>query len=423
VRQSAPSADHEDTDFSIAAMLARHNVTHMQCTPSMARMIAMDDDARAQLRGLKHLFLGGEALPGALVADLKTATDATITNMYGPTETTIWSSTEPATVEEATVNIGRPIANTQLYVLDDALNPVGIGEEGELWIGGDGVTRGYWQRDELTADRFRTNPFGPGRLYRTGDLVQRRPDGRLNYLGRSDQQVKLRGFRIELGEIESAIQESAEVTNVVVVAREDTPGDLRLVAYVTAKSEIDSKALRVKLARRLPDYMIPAHVVTLDALPVTPNQKIDRSALPAPVAAPARTKTKVTAPQHGVGQADDVLRDRVAAIWTEVLGVQSIRPDDNFFDLGGHSLLAVQTHRALRDRLAVPKLSITDIFQFPTLGGLSDRLAKLGGAANQPSKDRATVAPMPQHPIASDRAQTRADAMARRRAMRARRQA
>ena len=423
VRQSAPSADHEDTDFSIAAMLARHNVTHMQCTPSMARMIAMDDDARAQLRGLKHLFLGGEALPGALVADLKTATDATITNMYGPTETTIWSSTEPATVEEATVNIGRPIANTQLYVLDDALNPVGIGEEGELWIGGDGVTRGYWQRDELTADRFRTNPFGPGRLYRTGDLVQRRPDGRLNYLGRSDQQVKLRGFRIELGEIESAIQESAEVTNVVVVAREDTPGDLRLVAYVTAKSEIDSKDLRAKLARRLPDYMIPAHVVTLDALPVTPNQKIDRSALPAPVAAPARNKAKVTSPQHGVGQADDVLRDRVAAIWTEVLGVQSIRPDDNFFDLGGHSLLAVQTHRALRDRLAVPKLSITDIFQFPTLGGLSDRLAKLGGAANQQSKDPATVTPMPQHPIASDRAQTRADAMARRRAMRARRQA
>jgi natural product biosynthesis luciferase-like monooxygenase protein len=422
VRQSAPTPDHEESDFSIAAMLARHTVTHMQCTPSLARMIAADDDARSQLRGLKHLFLGGEALPGALVADLNTATDATITNMYGPTETTIWSSTETATADDATVNIGHPIANTQLYVLDDNLFPVGIGEEGELWIGGDGVTRGYWQRDDLTADRFRDNPFGRGRIYRTGDLVQRRPDGRLDFLGRVDHQVKLRGFRIELGEIESAIQTRDGITNAVVLAREDMPGDTRLVAYVTATKDIDVTALRTDLAKRLPDYMVPSQVVTLEQFPVTPNQKIDRKALPAPVAQAKPITAQVAAPQQGVGQADNALRERVAAIWSEVLGIQSIRPEDNFFDLGGHSLLAVQTHRALRDRLDVAKLSITDIFQFPTLAGLADRVAKLGGSSPS-SKTTATVTAMPQQPDASDRAKTRADAMARRRAMRARRQA
>ena len=421
VRHSAPSPNHEDTDFSIAAMLSRHSVTHMQCTPSMARMIAMDDDARPNLRGLKHLLLGGEALPGALVADLNTATDATITNMYGPTETTIWSSAEIATAQDATVNIGRPIANTQLYVLDDDLNPVGIGQEGELWIGGAGVTRGYWQRDEMTADRFRDNPFAPGRIYRTGDLVQRRADGRLNFLGRADTQVKLRGFRIELGEIESAIQSYAGITNAVVLAREDTPGDVRLVAYITATTEIDSKDLRAILSARLPDYMVPAHVITLEAFPVTPNQKIDRKALPAPGIIAVRPKAKERTQVQLTGQADEALRSRIAAIWTEVLGVTTIQPEDNFFDLGGHSLLAVQTHRALRDRLDLAKLSITDIFQFPTLSALADRVAKLGGATKG-GQGSAEVTPMSQ-PAQVDRAAIRNDAMARRRAMRARRQA
>lgn len=422
VRLSAPSVDHDETDFSIAAMLKRHDVTHMQCTPSMARMIAMDDDARAQLRGLRHLFLGGEALPGSLVADLSTATGAVITNMYGPTETTIWSSTEVATAAEATVNIGRPIANTQLYVLDDMLAPVGVGEPGELWIGGDGVTRGYWKREEMTAERFRDNPFAEGRMYRTGDLVRRRPDGRLDFLGRADHQVKLRGFRIELGEIESAIQEVADVPSAVVLAREDTPGDVRLVAYVTGASEIEPAALRAELSKRLPDYMIPAHVVTLDAFPVTPNQKIDRNALPAPVAQVARPKPKVSASEQGAGQADETLRQSIAAIWTEVLGVQEIASEDNFFELGGHSLLAVQTHRAMRDRLEVAKLSITDIFQFPTLGALADRVAKLGGGSQLSGSPSSNVTPIAK-PTHQDRAQTRADAMARRRAMRARRQA
>ena len=422
VRRSAPSPEHHDEDYSIAAMLARRNVTHMQCTPSMARMIAMDDDARAQLQGLRHLFLGGEALPGALVADLNKATNATITNMYGPTETTIWSSSETAASDDPTVNIGRPIANTQLYVLDDTQSPLGIGEAGELWIGGDGVTRGYWHREDMTADRFRPNPFAEGRMYRTGDLVRRRADGRLDFLGRADNQVKLRGFRIELGEIESALHDVEGVTNAVVMAREDTPGDMRLVAYLTARHEIDPKTVRSHLSARLPDYMVPSHVVTLDAFPVTPNKKIDRNALPAPMAVQARPKAQVAAVLASQAKSDEALRNRVADIWTEVLGVSGFAPEDNFFDLGGHSLLAVQTHRALRDRLDIPKLSITDIFQFPTLGGLADRIAKLGGTASAPKAANPNVTPL-QAPSASDRAKTRADAMARRRAMRARRQA
>ncbi|WP_439120217.1 MupA/Atu3671 family FMN-dependent luciferase-like monooxygenase [Marivita sp.] len=423
VRECAPSIDHEDNDFSIAAMLSRHHVTHMQCTPSMARMIAMDDDARANLRDLKHLFLGGEALPGALVADLKKAMGATITNMYGPTETTIWSSCERVTSEEATVNIGSPIANTQLYVLDDAQHPVGFGEEGELWIGGDGVTRGYWQREEMTADRFRDNPFSLGRMYRTGDLVQRRPDGRLNFLGRADTQVKLRGFRIELGEIESVLQEIPGITNAVVLAREDTPGDVRLVAYVTTKTVADQKDIRARLSARLPDYMVPSHVMTLNAFPLTPNQKIDRKALPAPSITIVRPKPKVQKPEPSTRPVDDALLGRISAIWTEVLGVQAIQPDDNFFDLGGHSLLAVQTHRAVRERLKVDRLSITDIFQFPTLSALAERVAKLGAATSATPHSSQASASERQPAQQLDRAKIRADAMALRRAMRARRRA
>jgi acyl carrier protein len=284
------------------------------------------------------------------------------------------------------------------------------------------VTRGYWHRDEMTVDRFRPNPFGDGRIYRTGDLVQRRTDGRLNFLGRADHQVKLRGFRIELGEIESALQDMDGVTNAVVIAREDTPGDVRLVAYLTAKTEVDSKVMRSRLSERLPDYMVPSHFVSLDAFPVTPNQKIDRNALPAPSAAPVRTRASVASQELANSKSDEALRNRVAEIWTEVLGVSGIAPEDNFFDLGGHSLLAVQTHRALRERLDIAKLSITDIFQFPTLGALADRIARLGGGLGEAKPATANVTPL-QAPDPADRAKTRSDAMARRRAMRARRQA
>jgi hypothetical protein len=338
-------------------------------------------------------MVGGEALPGALVGDLRQATKARILNMYGPTETTIWSSVEEVGAAEATVNIGTPIANTQMYVLDDAGAPVPVGVAGELWIGGDGVARGYWQRADLTSERFRANPFAAGRMYRTGDLVKRRGDGKIDFLGRADGQVKLRGYRIELGEIEAVLEGVSGVGQAVVLAREDVPGDVRLVAYVTGNG-VES-ALRAAVAA-LPAHMHPAHYVTLVSMPLTPNRKVDRKALPAPRAVPVRVAAMAQAPVKGAGAA-------IAAVWSRLLGVQDIQPSDNFFALGGHSLLAVQAHRDIKVALGTTRLSITDIFRFPTLEALARHLG-----------DEPVVAP-----VANDRADARVDAMARRRAMRA----
>ncbi len=383
----------DEQDYSIAARLVRHRVTHLQCTPSMARMIAMNEDSRAALGGLQTLMVGGEALPGALVADLRRATSARILNMYGPTETTIWSSVEEVAGVEATGNIGTPIANTQMYVLDDALAPVPVGVAGELWIGGDGVARGYWERPDLTTERFRVNPFAPGRMYRTGDLVKRRADGKIDFLGRADTQVKLRGYRIELGEIEAVLEGVAGVSQAVVLAREDVPGDVRLVAYVTGNT--GEAAFKAAVAG-LPAHMRPAHYVTLAVMPLTPNRKVDRKALPTPKAVPVRVAAVAQVPVTGAS-------GKIAAIWARLLGVQDIQPSDNFFALGGHSLLAVQAHRDIKAALGTTRLSITDIFRFPTLEALARHLGDDPVAA----------------PVANDRADARTDAMARRRAMRA----
>ncbi|MFM2389637.1 MAG: Dimodular nonribosomal peptide synthase, partial [Pseudomonadota bacterium] len=398
-----------DTDFSIAAQLQRHKVTHLQCTPSMARMIALNEDSRGAMAGLQTLMVGGEALPGALVTDLRKATPARILNMYGPTETTIWSSVEQVGDVEATTNIGTPIANTQLYVLDPSGAPVPVGMPGELWIGGDGVARGYWQRADLTAERFRADPFvtpdracpSGARMYGTGDLVRRRADGKIDFLGRADHQVKLRGYRIELGEIEAVLDAVPGVTQAVVLAREDQPGDLRLVAYTTGTAA--EAALRAGVAG-LPAHMQPAHYVSLPGFPLTPNRKVDRKALPAPLAAatPAAT-TSVAAPANMAPIKG--ASAKIAAIWQRILGVPSVGPQDNFFALGGHSLLAVQAHRDIKAELGARQLSITDIFRFPTLEALARHLGD--------APEAAAGAP------ANDRADARLDAMARRRAMRA----
>lgn len=398
-------------DFSIAAQLVRHEVTHLQCTPSMARMICMNDEARGALAGLQEIMIGGEALPGALVTELKSASKATITNMYGPTETTIWSSTRLAE-GQGTVPLGQPIANTQFYVLDEqgALCP--IGAEGELCIAGDGVTRGYWQREVLTAERFVPSPDG-GRMYRTGDLVKRTAEGELEFLGRVDNQIKLRGYRIELGEIESALEAQAGVSQAVIVAREDTPGDVRLVGYVTG-SGLSPEGLRAAMKVKLPSHMVPSVIVAIDAFPLTPNKKVDRSALPAPVPPKTVEVTTLNAPS---AQADGAeVTAQIAAIWSKVLGVAQIAPGDNFFDIGGHSLLAVQVHRDIRDTLGA-KISITDIFRFPVLSALADRVAQSGGIKGVPTASANTPA-QPEAPK-STRANTRAQAMAKRRAMRA----
>ncbi|MDP5305996.1 MupA/Atu3671 family FMN-dependent luciferase-like monooxygenase [Paracoccus spongiarum] len=400
---SAPAAD----DFSIAAQIRRHGVTHLQCTPSMARMIAMNDDARAALARVRHLMIGGEALSGSLVADLNRASPAGIENMYGPTETTIWSTTATADAAEPVASIGTPIVNTQVYVLDEAMQPVPVGAPGELWIGGAGVARGYWRRDDLTAERFKANPFHPGRMYRTGDLVRWQADGRLEFLGRADHQVKLRGYRIELGEIEAVAEGFAGVRQAVVMAREDQPGDMRLVAYVTGDSWLSTEALRQHLAQVLPAHMVPAHVVSLPEFPLTPNRKVDRKALPAPADAAAPPTGEYVAPALGV-------QATIAQVWSRILNRPQIGARDNFFALGGHSLLAVQAHREIRQALGGGvRLSITDIFQFPTLEALAGHLGG-GEAANVAAQPTAEAAAG-----AEDRAAARAKAMSDRRALRA----
>jgi natural product biosynthesis luciferase-like monooxygenase protein len=404
---AAAGPDEAAGDRSIAAEIRRHGVTHLQCTPSMARLILADPEARAALAQVRHLFLGGEALPGALVAELAQATAATIENMYGPTETTIWSATGPARTDLPVAPIGRPIANTRLYVLDGAMRPCPVGVAGELWIGGAGVARGYWRQDALTADRFRPDPFAgpdePGaRLYGTGDLVRWRADGTLDFLGRIDAQVKVRGFRIEPGEIEAAAEAFPGVRQAVVVVREDSPGDARLVAYVAAAPGFDTGALRAHLAARLPPHMVPAHLVRLDSLPLTPNRKIDRRALPPPQAVAdgdGAEPAAYVAPGGGVAEV-------IAGVWRKVLGVPRVGARDNFFALGGHSLLAVQAHRELRAALGTARLSITDIYRFPTLEALAAHLGEGAGGGPAP-------------PAPAGGADARAEAMARRRALRA----
>lgn len=440
VEQSNHVGTVDDEDHSIAGLILRHGVTHLQCTPSMARMIAMNDEARFALSKVNHLFLGGEALPAALVREFASFTEATIENMYGPTETTIWSTTQSVVpgAAEGAMPIGTPIANTQVYVLDAEGAPVPMGRAGELYIGGAGVTRGYWQRDDLTAERYVANRFGAGLLYRTGDLVRWQADGALSFIGRADHQVKLRGYRIELGEIEAALETHPEVTQAIVLAREDQPGDLRLVAYLRGTGR--ASELRAYLDEHLPPHMIPAHFITVEAFPLTPNRKVDRKALPAPVqrpksAAPVTENSKLppqpapeAAPQ-GAPRPD--LEREIAAIWQAILGVDRITGGDSFFDLGGHSLLAVQAHREIREKLGARSLSITDIFRFPRL---EDLARKISGEAHAPKAARRAAAPEPKpqpEPVAAPeaapgastlpenpRARARTEAMQRRRALR-----
>jgi len=404
-RTNAP-VEIDPEDFSIAAQIARHKVTHLQCTPSMARMLVMNDEAGQALRQVQHLMIGGEALPGALVHDLQGLSDAHIENMYGPTETTIWSTTETALGDTGLVNIGRPIANTQVYILDDGGNVVPVGSAGELCIGGAGVTRGYWQREDLTNDRFIADPFSDGgRLYRTGDLVRWRTDGKIDFLGRLDNQIKLRGYRIEIGEIESRLEEIDGINQAIVILREDTPGDKRLVAYLQASSAVKDVEIRADLSSNLPDYMLPAHFVRLEQFPLTPNKKIDRKALPAPQRVAAVVQD-YAAPTTGHDA-------QIADIWSRILGIGKVGARDSFFELGGHSLLAVQAHREIRETLGVPKLSITDIFRFPVLSDLSERIESLNGKVSVPAQDTEKQ---------QEKVQARSDAMSKRRAMRAARQ-
>jgi len=294
-----------------------------------------------------------------------------LTDVYGPTETTVWSTTMPVGDDEP-VPIGRPLENQRVYVLDDHLQPVPIGSPGELWIGGAGVTAGYFRRPELTAERFRPDPFAPAaaggdaKIYGTGDLVRWRADGVLEYLGRKDLQVKVRGYRIELGEIEAALSRHPGVREAVVVARDDG-GDPRLVAYWVPRSPAPkADDLRARLRDSLPEFMVPSAFVALADLPRTPNLKVDRKALPAPDTVAAFGSRTAVGAANGT-------EDAILSIWKQALGTDDVGVEHNFFDSGGHSILAVKVHREIVQRLGV-ELQVTDLFRFATVRALARHL-------------------------------------------------
>lgn len=402
-RSNAPR-EVPDDDFSLAAQMVRHQVSHMQCTPSLARMIAMNDEARVSLGSLEHLMLGGEALPGDLVKSLRTTTKADIHNMYGPTETTIWSTVD--TLDESGIqdvaSIGMPIANTEVLVLSESGRLQPVGAPGELFIGGAGVAAGYWQRKELTDERFVTTPYLDGLFYRTGDLVRWRADGKLDFLGRTDHQVKIRGQRIELGEIEAVMAAFPGVSGAIVMLRKMGEGE-RLVGYITGSDHISESELKKTLATKLAEVMIPAHIVQLDAFPLTPNKKIDRKALPEPKLGRSHVANKTAESVEGVS-------GNIAKIWRQILGVDHVLMQDNFFSLGGHSLLAVQAHREIREQLKVSQLAITDIFKYPTLGGLTRHIEERLGTTQKNEVTETAVSK-----------ESKAETMSKRRAMRANR--
>ena len=353
----------------IAKQLSRSSATIMQATPSTWRLL-LDTywNGNAQMKAL----CGGEALPLGLASQLRSRCTS-LWNMYGPTETTIWSSISELKEEMVSVPIGRPIANTQIYLLDPHLQPVPIGVPGELYIGGAGLARGYLNRPELTAERFIPDPFGEdvgARLYRTGDLARYLPDGAIEYLGRLDQQVKVRGYRIELGEIEAVLREQEAVQEAVVLAREDVPGDKRLVAYMVSREQPTPAVaeIRAALRERLPEYMVPSAFVWLDDLPLTPNGKLDRKALPPPAKG---SIGKVKLHIEPSTRLDQIIAD----VWKDALHIEQIDIHENFFDLGGHSLLLARVQYQL-SKVLEQDLSLVDLFRFPTIAALSEHLIK-----------------------------------------------
>src|SRR6185437_6917100 len=392
------------TDISLlAALIQQHSVTGLWLTaPLFHLMVQEHRECFAQVR---CVIAGGVVVQPAAVSHLlERYSQITIVNGYGPTETTTFATNYPIRAPYqagASVPIGAPLDNTQTYVLNTALQPAPVGVPGELYIGGDGLARGYLNREELTQERFIPNPFSPGeRLYRTGDRVRWLPQGVLEYLGRTDQQVKLRGFRIELGEIEAQLLACRGVREAVVIARNDTPGDWsrgsgdvpsgekRLVAYLVPEedAELSVAPLRAQLAAVLADYMIPAAFVTLSSLPLTPNGKLDRNALPAPEG-DAFLKRAYEAPSGEIEIA-------IAGMWQELLHVDQIGRHDHFFELGGHSLLAVQLVARLRQVLGVD-VSLRDLFAAPTLAALVKHIAAATALVLPPIQPADRTQPLP----------------------------
>jgi amino acid adenylation domain-containing protein len=349
----------------LASLLEDSQATVMQATPSTWRMLV---EAGWMGRANLRMWCGGEGLPPDLAESLLSR-GRELWNLYGPTETTIWSAAHRVKNGENPVLIGKPIANTRMYILDADGQPVPIGVPGELYIGGDGVARGYWNRPELTEARFVTDPFDPqtGRgMYRTGDLARYRRDGQIQLIGRTDHQIKLRGHRIELGEIEVALERHPEVLQAVVGLQGEAPSQY-LIAYVR-KSDggAETEHLRSWLQARLPEYMVPSIFISLAEIPLTPNGKVDRKRLPRPTESTRERKGPAVNPRNQ-------LEERIADIWSEILGIERVGVRDNFFDLGGHSLLLIRIHSKLRQELNI-EVAVIDLFRYPTIESMASWL-------------------------------------------------
>ncbi len=364
-------------------LLQRHKVTVLQATPATWRLLIA-----AGWRNPERLrvLCGGEALGQDLAAALLERTD-TLWNVYGPTETTVWSAIHRVENADHPVPLGHPLANTQLYILDDRLEPAPLGVPGELFIGGAGLAKGYLNQPELTAEKFVPNPFAasPGaRMYRTGDLCRRQADGRIEFLGRRDHQVKVRGFRIELGDIETALAGAPGVRQAAVTTWTGPDGLAMLAGYVVPEPDRtpDLEAIKAHLRAQLPGYMVPGVLTPLDTLPLTPNNKVDRRALPSPQSLHAQTARDYVAPRSDIEHA-------MAAAWGAVLGLERVGIRDNFFDLGGHSLMIVQLLARLRADCGV-EVSVVDLYRHATIEALAAHLERqTPGAA--PATDAPSV--------------------------------
>ncbi|MES4909637.1 AMP-binding protein, partial [Streptomyces sp. NPDC000395] len=348
----------------LAGVLAEHRVTHVFLAPTLLATLP----TRAALPELTHVLVGAEACPPHVVEQW--APGRQMMNLYGPTEITVAASIA-GPLSGTAVPIGRPVMGFRLHVLDEFLSPVVPGAVGELYVAGSGLARGYLDRPGLSAGRFVADPWGPpgSRMYRTGDLVRWSGDGELEYLGRVDGQVKIRGFRIEPGEVERVLSGHSAVDQALVVAREEQPGDIRLVAYVVPGEGYAAEEVRRHLRATLPDYMVPAALVTLRRIPLTTSGKVDHRALPAPDYTPS-----------GAGRTPRTSCEEILCVlFAEVLGVAHVGVDDSFFDLGGHSLLATRLISRIRTALGA-ELPLRTLFEAPTVAGLARGLAEQGGS-------------------------------------------
>jgi len=339
-------------------------ITALQITPSYLSALIEDDNSRLFLNSLKHILVGGEKLSEELAEKLFERTGAVINNMYGPTETTIWSTTKRM-IQGSKVTVGRPIQNTSIYILDSDKKLCPIGVPGELYIGGAGLSRGYFNKAALTQERFVKNPYcdnSEEKIYKTGDMAKWLPNGEIEIAGRLDDQVKIRGYRIELGEIESVLLESGQVSHGVVVAKQDAQGNKRLVGYVVAAGRFDREGILSYLGSKLPEYMIPTLLVEVSEIPLTANGKIDRRAL-------LQVDTGEFVGHAYVGPETET-EQQLVAIWQELLGVERVGVRDNFFDLGGHSVSAIRLVSKIRRELET-EVAIRNIFLYPTISQLA----------------------------------------------------